>query len=120
MVERKFLVESSENAALIAGQDLYDAGDPDGQLFATLHKVKDSTVGNVWLRRFGKVERVMNERVIENQEPNLLLLGGEIYRFVTEYRDRINTNLHLKLAAQGLMSSITASIKEQNNESSLK
>lgn len=98
-------IESPAGAVFRIEESTYDAGDPDEVLVATVHKVGDCSVGNTWIYRFAKWQKLMPDRVLKF-EPSPDILAGEVLRLVRAY-PVLNEDTHLKLAVMGLMTTAT-------------
>lgn len=68
-----------EGASYFVEQPLLDAGDPEAAVIATVHKVRNRSVANVWMRTKEGTKKVASERILES-EPSPLILIGEATR----------------------------------------
>ncbi len=76
------VIETPDGALHYVEQDLYDAGNPDGVLAASVHQRDGITYCNLWYRQRGQWGRILPERVLEDLEPSALMLTGECVRLI--------------------------------------
>lgn len=94
-------IESPAGAIYRIEESTLDSGDPDEVMAATVHQVGDTSVGNTWIFRLGKWQKLMPERVLQSK-PSPDILMGEVRRLAAA-RPELNNDIHLKLAVMGLM-----------------
>lgn len=111
---KNFLVKSPEGAVLKAEQIFYNSKTEDSAMFIiTVHQVGGNCACNLWSNLSGKFDRMMPERVMEDKKPNLLLVQGEVNRFVFKHgTEQIQEDLALDLGIGALARKVAKMIEE--------
>ena len=101
------IIESPESALFYVEQNLYDAGDPSSCFAVSVHLRDFKTYCNFWVRSRQQWRRLIDERAVDDPEPEALYLVGELNRLALHHPGifrEIEQDIRLNLGLRALMS----------------